>query len=71
MMIFLARKSLRLKSLSQIMPLPVRTTKSWIISVWMKRVMSFLKYFENGVKMEIPKDFFGDFQKKLVLRSRV
>ncbi len=22
------------------------------------------KYFENGVKMEIPKDFFGDFQKK-------
>ncbi|WP_120889254.1 hypothetical protein [Helicobacter pylori] len=21
------------------------------------------KYFENGVKMEIPKDFFGDFQK--------
>ncbi len=22
------------------------------------------KYFENGVKMEIPKDFFGDFQKE-------
>ncbi|GAA7369497.1 hypothetical protein BD0134_11370 [Helicobacter pylori] len=28
------------------------------------------KYFENGVNMEIPKDFFGDFQKKLILRSR-
>ncbi|GAA7246020.1 hypothetical protein ID0469_00660 [Helicobacter pylori] len=22
------------------------------------------KYFKNGMKMEIPKDFFGDFQKK-------
>lgn len=35
-------KKLRLKSLSQTMPRPVRTTKSWIISVWMKRGMSFL-----------------------------
>nr|WP_240640880.1 hypothetical protein [Helicobacter pylori] len=29
------------------------------------------KYFKNGMKMEIPKDFLEDFQKKLVLRSRV
>ncbi|GAA8283545.1 hypothetical protein KVJ89_02830 [Helicobacter pylori] len=29
------------------------------------------KYLKNGMKMEIPKDFLGDFQKKLVLRSRV
>ncbi|WP_154393988.1 hypothetical protein [Helicobacter pylori] len=29
------------------------------------------KYLKNGMKMEIPKDFLEDFQKKLVLRSRV
>ncbi|GAA8302640.1 hypothetical protein HpNP133_07510 [Helicobacter pylori] len=29
------------------------------------------KYLKNGMKMEIHKDFLGDFQKKLVLRSRV
>lgn len=32
----------QVKSFSQTMPRPVRTTKSWIISVWMKRGMSFL-----------------------------
>lgn len=35
-------KKLRLKSFTQTMPRPVRTTKSWIMSVWMKRGMSFL-----------------------------
>ncbi len=29
------------------------------------------KYLKNGMKMEIPKDFFGDFQKEVILRSRV
>ncbi len=29
------------------------------------------KYLENGVKMEIPKDFLGIFKKKLILKSRV
>ncbi len=28
------------------------------------------KYFENGVKMEIPKDFFGDFQKEANIKIK-
>ncbi len=43
MMIFLVSKRLRSESVSQTMPRPVRTTKSWIISVWIKRGMSFLE----------------------------
>ncbi|GAA7268885.1 hypothetical protein BD0091_10160 [Helicobacter pylori] len=29
------------------------------------------KYFENGVNMEIPKDFFGDFQKKANIKIKI
>lgn len=43
MMIFLAGKRLRLRIFAQTMPRPRRTTKSWIMSVWMKRGMSFLE----------------------------
>ncbi|GAA7433536.1 hypothetical protein Yangon179_09130 [Helicobacter pylori] len=28
------------------------------------------KYFKNGIKMEIPKDFFGDFQKKANIKIK-
>ncbi|MGL2503862.1 hypothetical protein ACOWN2_03180 [Helicobacter pylori] len=28
------------------------------------------KYFENGMKMEIPKDFFGDFQKEVNIKIK-
>ncbi|GAA7454610.1 hypothetical protein D2C75_02250 [Helicobacter pylori] len=28
------------------------------------------KYFENGVKVEIPKDFFGDFQKEANIKIK-
>lgn len=28
------------------------------------------KYFENGLKMEIPKDFFGDFQKEANIKIK-
>ncbi len=28
------------------------------------------KYFENGAKMEIPKDFFGDFQKEANIKIK-
>ncbi len=28
------------------------------------------KYFENGMKMEIPKDFFGDFQKEANIKIK-
>ncbi|GAA9247483.1 hypothetical protein BTM379_09010 [Helicobacter pylori] len=28
------------------------------------------KYLKNGVKMEIPKDFFGDFQKKANIKIK-
>ncbi len=38
-----SEKKPQVKSFSQTMPRPVRTTKSWIISVWMKRGMSFLE----------------------------
>ncbi len=40
--IFLAGKRLRLRIFSQTMPRPRRTTRSWIMSVWIKRGMSFL-----------------------------
>lgn len=41
--ILLVSKRLRLRIFSQTMPRPVRTTNSWIMSVWMKRGMSFLE----------------------------
>lgn len=28
------------------------------------------KYFENGMKIEIPKDFFGDFQKEANIKIK-
>ncbi|GAA7361262.1 hypothetical protein BD0133_02850 [Helicobacter pylori] len=84
-----SERKAQVKKLTQTMPRPVRTTKSWIISVWMKRGMSFLarlcrvnlwaemvksvfkkllskpykKYFENGAKMNVPKDYYRDIQK--------